>query len=124
MAEPGGWIRPFIELGEPMADLLRQLLKRDATADHARKILAAFDTLQTASPPPQQLDEPLTHRELDVLEQLSKRLQNKEIADNLSISPKTVKAHLSNIYQKLQVANRREALEKAAMLKLLPFLDG
>lgn len=57
--------------------------------------------------------------ELDVLEQLSKRLQNKEIADNLSISPKTVKAHLSSIYQKLQVAKRREALEKGTMLRLL-----
>ena len=57
--------------------------------------------------------------ELDVLEQLSKRLQNKEIADNLSIFPKTVKAHLSSIYQKLQVAKRREALEKGTMLRLL-----
>ena len=123
LAEPGGWIRPFVELGAPMADMLRQLLRRDAASDHARKIMAAFDDLQTVSPRPQQLDEPPTHRELDVLEQLSKRLQNKEIADNLSISPKTVKAHPSNIYQKLQVPKRREALEKTAMLKIIPYFD-
>ena len=73
------------------------------------------------SPLPQQsLVEPLSHRELDVLELLYKRLQNKEIAEQLNISAMTVKAHLRNIYRKLDVATRREAVEKAATLGITP----
>ena len=130
MAMPGGWVRPFVEPGDPMPDMLSQLKKQNISADFIDKILAAFPTRPPQGVsrsglaheggflPPRPLIEPLTHRELDVLEQLSKRLQNKEIAERLSISPGTVKVHLSNIYQKLNVTKRREAVEKAAMLKL------
>lgn len=68
----------------------------------------------------QSLFEPLTNRELDTLELLAERLYNKEIADKLSVSVETVKTHIKNIYQKLSVSSRRDAIEKARELKLVP----
>ena len=70
----------------------------------------------TASQP---LVEPLTNRELDALELLAQRLSNKEIAEKLFISTTTVKGHLQNIYGKLNVSKRREAVEKAEALGIL-----
>jgi LuxR family maltose regulon positive regulatory protein len=119
LATPGGWIRPFVEPGPPMPDLLTRLKKRHFSADFIDKILTAFpispspDRPLTKPPPPQPLIEPLTHREMDVLELLAKRLQSKEIAVKLSISPETVRTHLGHIYQKLSVANRRQAVAMA-----------
>ncbi|VGO23460.1 response regulator [Pontiella sulfatireligans] len=66
-----------------------------------------------------ELIEPLTNRELDTLELLMKRLYNKEIADELSVSVETVKTHVKNIFQKLDVGNRREAMLKAEELGLV-----
>jgi LuxR family maltose regulon positive regulatory protein len=139
LAEPSGFIRIFVDLGPQMFGLLKQLLRQNVALDYIRQILAAFRDDEravvpeaadqpTASPPkprrpfpPSQSPvEPLTNRELDVLDLLEQRLSNNEIADNLFISPKTVKKHLENIYGKLNVNSRRQAVEKATALGILP----
>ena len=133
LAKAGGFIRPFVDLGPQMADLLKQLIKQNISVDYVGQIFAAFrDDEQRAKPgifdhstahsPPlgiQPLVEPLTDRELDVLKLLAQRLQNKEIADKLFISPKTVKKHLDNIYGKLNVSSRLQAVEKTQQLGIL-----
>jgi ATP/maltotriose-dependent transcriptional regulator MalT len=112
-----------------MADLLKMLKKKDAD-DFTLKILATLNKFQIQasssvgptvpkSHRPQPLVEPLTNRELDILELLAQRLQTKEIAEKKFISPETVKSHLKNIYQKLGVSNRREAVEKAKALGII-----
>ena len=65
------------------------------------------------------LSEPLTNRDLDILELPAKRLQNKEIAENLFISAETVKTHFKNIYQKLSVSDRREAVKRGKAIGIL-----
>ncbi|NOX61117.1 MAG: hypothetical protein GXP42_04105 [Chloroflexi bacterium] len=121
LAEPGGWVRPFLEVGPVLMEPLRELRWRSAAQDFIDEILSAFPVSQSAyssqTPPP--LVEPLTDRELDVLALLARRYSNKEIAAQLFIAPATVKRHASNIYQKLGVKGRRQAVEKAIALGLL-----
>jgi len=61
----------------------------------------------------------LTNREVEILEHLSKGLNYNEIADNLIISPSTVRKHIENIYKKLQVHNKMEAVLMAQKHKLI-----
>jgi LuxR family maltose regulon positive regulatory protein len=132
LAEPGGWVRPFVEAGPPMPDLLEQLKATGVCVAFVERLfhtiaelkpkeerggLQAVSRPQNAQPP---LIEPLTNREQDILELLARRWQNKEIADRLCVSPETVKSHLKNIFQKLNVPNRIKAVEKAHRLGLLP----
>ena len=63
---------------------------------------------------------PLTGRELEVLHYLPTRLSNGEIAGSLSISQNTVKTHLKEIYRKLHVGSRNEAIVAATKRNLLP----
>ena len=129
LAEPGGWIQPFVELGDIMASLLRSRQWRAATNEFAERIIASFPNPQpsstsastSASTPYAKLkmEEFLTDRELEILALLAQRYRNKEIAARLYISPVTVKRHASNIYQKLQVSNRRQAVAKATELGIL-----
>jgi DNA-binding NarL/FixJ family response regulator len=84
-------------------------MQKAATSAHKR----------ARQPRPQPLIEPLTNRELEVLELLVKRLYDKEIADQLCVSVPTVKTHISHILQKLGVGNRRAAADKARELGLM-----
>ena len=127
LAQPAGFIRTYVDLGPKMARLLRQTVDRGFETDYVYQILAAF-----AKPPQingmqrpelattnEHLIEPLTRRESQVLVYLGKWLSDKEIAQELVISPRTVKKHTSNIYAKLGVKNRMQAVEKAKDLNLL-----
>src|SRR5215467_1233576 len=68
---------------------------------------------------PEDLQEPLTARELEVLEQLAAGLSNKAIAARLGISDQTVKFHVASITGKLGVTNRTEAVRRALRLGLI-----
>jgi len=132
LAEPGGWIRPFVEAGPPMADLLEGLKKKGIAPDFIERLLSVLQECAAISgergiqptsvgpPSHPSLVESLTNRERDILELLARRWQNKEIASKLNVSPETVKSHLKNIYQKLDAPNRIQAVEKARRLGLLP----
>ena len=133
LAEPGVFIRPFLDLGHKMGALLKRLANQSPDLKYTKRILAAFrnevtETGQKLSDEQsshrlfsqnQTLLEPLTDREMEILLILSKRLSNHEIAERLFISVETVKRHLSNIYQKLDVKTRKQALVKAKSMELL-----
>jgi LuxR family maltose regulon positive regulatory protein len=136
LAEPGGFIRPFLELGPEMAELLVRLSQRGVAPEYIARIGAAFpDDMKNdrllelldgadlsladntlAQAPSSSLVEPLTPRELDVLALLTQGLTNKEIGQQLAISHGTVRQHAYNLYQKLQVNSRQQAVIKAADL--------
>jgi LuxR family maltose regulon positive regulatory protein len=124
LGEPEGYVRVFVDEGEPMAALLRQAALRGITPQYVRKLLAALaperGALDEEPPPPQPLVEPLTERELEVLHLLAERLTNPEIAQRLFISLPTVKSHTSSIYGKLGVHDRRKAVTQARALGILP----
>lgn len=130
LARPGGFIRVFVDLGPPMRTMLLRLPGSDSTAETVRRILAAFPEPQKkisagndasrSRAANARLVEPLTERELEVLMLLRGRLSNKEIAQTLVLSPLTVKRYTVNIYEKLGVNKRRDAVIEAEALGILP----
>jgi LuxR family maltose regulon positive regulatory protein len=128
LAEPGGFIRIFVDEGPPMARLLYEALSRGIAPDYVRRLLAAFPNVELEQPEstkPQvseaELIEPLSERELEVLQLITEGLTNPEIASRLFLSLNTVKAHARNIYGKLGVHNRTQAVTRARTLGVLPF---
>jgi LuxR family transcriptional regulator, maltose regulon positive regulatory protein len=131
LALPSGFIRTFANIS-PLARLLHELLKRrkerrevDNKLDaYIRDLLAAMSykvvsTMLKEALPQQESLEPLTEREVQILRLLDKNLTNKEIAHELVVTPGTVKVHISNVYRKLSVNNRRAAISFAKTLGLL-----
>jgi LuxR family maltose regulon positive regulatory protein len=111
-----------------MQALIAQLVagEQDAAPAYARVLLEAFDAEPRAAsprtapfPPTQPQIEPLSERELEVLSLLAEGKMRHEIAQELTVSVNTVKAHLKGIYGKLDVHDRREAVARARELGLL-----
>ncbi|MEJ2265035.1 MAG: LuxR C-terminal-related transcriptional regulator [Anaerolineales bacterium] len=127
MAQPGGFIRVFVDLGPQMAALLSRMKPDPRWSEYIAQILAVFPAQQLPTEAQSverpsvshHLVEPLTNRELQVLKLLREHLTNKEIAAQLVISPGTVKGHTIRIYQKLDVKGRYQAVEKAVTLRIL-----
>jgi LuxR family maltose regulon positive regulatory protein len=127
LAEPGGFVRIFVDEGPPMARLLYEALSREIAPGYVRRLLAAFPIVEPVQPgptipqvPETEWIEPLSERELEVLHLIADGLTNPEIASRLFISLNTVKAHCKNIYGKLGVKNRMQAIGRARALGLLP----
>jgi LuxR family maltose regulon positive regulatory protein len=123
-AEPGGFIRIFIDEGLPMAHLLSDAAVHGVMPDYVSKLLAVFEaeeqkTNNKSSLPAQPLVEPLSQRELEVLRLIAQGLSNNEIGRRLFLALDTVKGHNRRIYDKLQVQRRTEAVARARELGLL-----
>jgi len=125
MAEPGGFIRIFVDEGNPMAQLLLETATRGVMPDYIGKVLAAFETqkqnreIKPDQPINQTLIEPLSQRELEILQLLAKGLSNRKIGAQLFLALDTVKGHNRNIFYKLEVQTRTEAVVRAYELGLL-----
>lgn len=131
LAEPEGFISIFLEEGQPIAELLVTLLKhrmpKNVKASYIQQILTAFPKAQSAMTVPSRLVnpdltpiEPLTPRELEVLQLIAAGDSNQAIADKLVITLSAVKKHTGNIFNKLNVSNRTQAVARARLLSLLP----
>ena len=120
LAEPEGYVRAFVDEGRPMFRLLTKAAVRGISPDYVSQILAAFSTPEDSSGRQQPLIDAFSRRELEVLGLMASGLSGPQIAARLYISANTVKTHVRNIYRKLNVNSRAEALTVARSLDLLP----
>ena len=132
LAEPEGYVRIFVDEGEPMVGLLEEAGRRGVAQEYVVQLLAAFkdSMVQVSGTGPssdlkpgtlklETLTEPLSEREMDVLRLLNTHLSSTEIAEELFISANTARFHIKNIYSKLGVHRRSDAVRRARELGLL-----
>jgi LuxR family maltose regulon positive regulatory protein len=124
LAEPDGFVRTFLEEGEPMARLLAEAARKAGAQAYARRLLGLLEpgTRRPEAglrPAPADLVEPLTERELEVLRLLSTSLSTPEMADHLGVAPSTVRTFVKFVYGKLGVHRRLEAIDRARELGLI-----
>jgi LuxR family maltose regulon positive regulatory protein len=117
LAEPGGFVRTFVDEGAPMTELLSAAAASGQMSDSIRKLLAGSSG-QTPRPAAQSLIEPLSPRELEVLRLITQGLSNQEIGARLFLALDTVKGHNRRIFGKLHVQRRTEAVARARELGL------
>jgi LuxR family maltose regulon positive regulatory protein len=138
LAAPEGYVRSFVDYGLPMGQLLPQAAARGVAFDYASKLLAAFPTdtqeswgaagtgeqrsisrSQAPSRPDSPVAETLNDRELSILRLMAAGLSNREIAGELYLSVNTIKAYSSQLYGKMGVKKRAEAVARAYGLDIL-----
>jgi LuxR family maltose regulon positive regulatory protein len=126
LAEPQGYLRLFVDEGPPMAGMLYEALSRGISPNYVRRLIAAFPfpeseqvSLSTNQNNELKLIEPLSEREIEVLKLIAKGLTNQVIATRLYLSLNTVKVHTRNIYGKLGVNSRTQAVAQARALGIL-----
>jgi LuxR family transcriptional regulator, maltose regulon positive regulatory protein len=131
LAEKGGFICSFLDLGAPMLKLLTSLPaagNNGHVSPHLHRVVSAFPAVPAATPPPHptppgppaaRLVEPLTEREEQLLRLVATELSPVEIAERLCLSPTTVRTHIRNIYGKLDAHSRFEAVVRARELGFL-----
>ena len=145
LARPGGYVSTFVDEGTAMEIMLLQAVHRDIHSEYARQLLTALTHRKVAQSPSleqaassvhpslrvvdqpfvgknqvdQPLVDPLTDRELQVLKLMDSRLSQQEIAQELYVAVSTVRTHIRNIYAKLDVHQRYEAVQRAKDLGLL-----
>ncbi len=135
LAEPEGYVRIFVDEGEPMAALLMKILEARkkgrldtlprTSREYVGRLLMTIET--EASPPTEEghreaagvLVEPLSERELEVLRLIASGMANKDVARDLFVAVSTVKTHVNGICRKLDARNRTEAVARARELGLL-----
>jgi len=123
LAQPGGFIRSIVDADPAIKPLLEQLYGKGFVPHYLEQLTVAFSengrTEAPQSAPVQEMATLLTLREKEILQMMQDGLNNTEIAQGLVISVHTVKRHASNIYRKLDVENRRQAVYKAQQTGIL-----
>ena len=126
LAEPEGYVRMFLDEGSSMMQLLREASAREILPDYTDKLLAAFEAEKQKGEdkpdlsPTEPLIDPLSQREIKILQLIAQGLSNREIGERLFLALDTVKGHNRKIYGKLGVKNRTQAINKAKSLNILP----
>ena len=122
-ARAEGYVRSILDEGEAVGNLLEAAIANRIEVEYASKLLTAFRDEPNPSIleriPGISLVDPLSHREMEVLRLLVTDLTTPEIADILIVSVSTVRSHIKNLYSKLDVHSRYEAVTKAKDLHLL-----
>jgi LuxR family maltose regulon positive regulatory protein len=121
--EAAGYIRTFVDEGQLLTPLLRRALSHGITPGYVSMLLTAIRAeVQHGSPTGNEMvggPALLSERELEILRLVEKGISNGDIAERLVISIATVKTHIHNVYRKLEVKSRTQAVARAKELKLL-----
>ena len=124
IAAPEGNIRIFVDEGKLLKPLLEKALTRQITPNFTRKLLDIIEEEEqqrqarlraAVSSPPDLLSE----RELEVIKLLADDVGNQRIAEQLCVNLSTVKTHVHHIIEKLEVKDRRQAVQRVKVLKLI-----